>query len=304
MVDLETKMRRLSLAKYLITLGTIASENNLPFSATSILNYHDAIEIVLDLILEDNSCRNNNLSFMGLVNKVNEILTDNKEEIISQTGSLDKLNKKRVALKHNGSFPSERDIQEARIATSGFFEEICEKYFDLDQKDINLIYLLNESNTKEFLLKVNTDDDMENIVTNLSLAFEYLIKDYEDTKVALRRKSPYKIFKHQQPRASQLKIKDKALKQYVETTNENLALLEEHVKTISFGFDFNKYAQFRLYVPKATLVSPGEFEAIPTGHENLNQNQIEFCKNFIIECALKLYSVDFEVPNDWGMRDV
>ena len=139
---------------------------------------------------------------MDLVRKVNEILTNNEKEIISQTGSLDKLNKKRVALKHNGSFPSERDIQEARIATSGFFEEICEKYFDLDQKDINLIYLLNESNTKEFLLKVNTDDDMENIVTNLSLAFEYLIKDYEDTKVALRRKSPYKIFKHQQPSPS------------------------------------------------------------------------------------------------------
>lgn len=58
MVDLETKMRRLSLAKYLITLGTIASENNLPFSATSLLNFHDAIEIILDLILEENSCRN------------------------------------------------------------------------------------------------------------------------------------------------------------------------------------------------------------------------------------------------------
>lgn len=305
MVDLETKMRRLSLAKYLITLGTIASENNLPFSATSLLNFHDAIEIILDLILEENSCRNKNLSFMGLVSKVNEILTNNEKEVISQTGSLDKLNKKRVALKHNGSFPSERDIQEAQIATSGFFEEICEKYFEIEPKEINLIYLLNDSNTKEYLLKVNSNDDMENIVSNLSIAFEYLLKDYDETKKTPLRKSPYQFLKKPQLSYKDLKIdRNNPFKKYVENTNANLKSIEENMKILALGFDFNKYAQFRLYVPKATLIFPEEFEPELRGDESLTNNQIEFCINFIIECALKLYPVDFEVPEDWGMKNV
>ena len=303
MVDLETKMRRLSLAKYLIELGSVSSKNNLPFAVTSILNFHDAIEIILDLIIEDSGQRSKH-QFMELVNQVNEILTNNKKDTISQTGSLDKLNKKRVSLKHNGSFPSEIDIQEAQIVTLGFFEEICEKYFEINPSDINLIYLLNDSNTKEYLLKVDINDDINNIVTNLSLAFEYLIKDFEDTKKAPLMKSPYKIFKHPQPSVNKLKIEDKNLKKYVKTTNENLKLLEEHVKILSLGFDFNKYAQFRLYVPKAILVSSGEFIVATLGNENLDELQITFCINFIIECALKLYSVDFEVPENWGMKHV
>lgn len=303
MVNSETKMRRLSLAKYLIEIGSINSKNNLPFAVTSILNFHDAIEIILDLIAEDNGYKSK-YQFMELVNQVNEILTNHEKEIISQTGSLDKLNKKRVALKHSGSFPSKMDIQEAQIVTLGFFEEICEKYFEITPREINLIYLLNDSTTKEYLLKVNVNDDMDNIVVNLSLAFEYLIKDFEDTKSAPLRKSPYKVFKHQQPSVNTMKIEDKKLKDYVKTTNENLKLLEEHVKILSLGFDFNKYAQFRLYVPKATWVAPGEFEAVPIGNENLDESQINFCINFIIECALKLYSVDFEVPQDWGMKHV
>lgn len=30
----------------------------------------------------------------------------------------------------------------------------------------------------------------------------------------------------------------------------------------------------------------------------LNNNQIEFCKNFIIESALKLQQFDFEIPEN------
>ena len=304
MVDLETKMRRLSLAKYLIEIGSVNSKNNLPFAVTSILNFHDAIEIILDLIIEDNGYKSKH-QFMELVNQVNEILTNNKKDTISQTGSLDKLNKKRASLKHNGSFPSEIDIQEAQIVTLGFFEEICEKYFEITPCDINLIYLLNDSNTKEYLLKVNPNDNMENIVSNLSIAFEYLLKAYDETKKTTLRKSPYQFLKKEQLSCKKLKIdKNNPLKKYIENTNANLKSIEENMKILALGLDFNKYAQFRLYVPKAKLVSPGEFEPEITGNESLTNNQIEFCINFIIECALKLYSVDFKVPEDWGMNNV
>lgn len=304
MLDSETKMRRLSLAKYLIEIGSINSKNNLPFSLTSILNFHDAIEIILDLIIEDSGYKSK-YQFMDRLNQVNEILTNNKKNSISQTGSLNKLNKKRVALKHNGSFPSKMDIQEAQIVTLGFFEEICEKYFEMTPTDINLIYLLSDSNTKKYLLKVNPNDDMENIVSNLSIAFEYLLKDYDETKKTPLRKSPYQFLKKPQLSYKDLGLdRNNPFKKYIENTNANLKSIEENMKILALGFDFNKYAQFRLYVPKAKLIFPGEFEPELRGDESLTNNQIEFCINFIIECALKLYSVDFEVPENWGMKHV
>ena len=35
----------------------------------------------------------------------------------------------------------------------------------------------------------------------------------------------------------------------------------------------------------------------------LNDNQIEFCKNFIIESALKLQQFDFEIPDDFALTN-
>ena len=34
----------------------------------------------------------------------------------------------------------------------------------------------------------------------------------------------------------------------------------------------------------------------------LDNNQIEFCKNFIIESALKLQQFDFKIPEDFGLN--
>lgn len=35
----------------------------------------------------------------------------------------------------------------------------------------------------------------------------------------------------------------------------------------------------------------------------MNNNQIEFCKNFIIESALKLQQFNFEIPDDFALTN-
>lgn len=51
MVSEEDRMRRLAFAKYLIEMGSINADNVLPYSATALLNFHDALEFLFDLIL-------------------------------------------------------------------------------------------------------------------------------------------------------------------------------------------------------------------------------------------------------------
>ena len=54
MVSEEDRMRRLAFAKYLIEMGSINADNVLPYSATALLNFHDALEFLFDLILDEN----------------------------------------------------------------------------------------------------------------------------------------------------------------------------------------------------------------------------------------------------------
>ncbi len=298
----EINLRRLSITKFLINNGEMNSTKIAPFSSMAILNFHDAIEILFDIILEEYGESAKDYGFMECFKLINEHLKEKDLSPSMLKNQLNKLKDNRVNIKHKGIFPSDLDVQSAMKTTIRLFEEFCDKFFSISYDEIDLIYLLNDSKTKEYLLNIKTTDQMEDIVKNLSISFEYLMKDFEETKSIPQRKSPYKVFKHPQLSAKNLSIKDKKLEQYIKITNENLLLLEEHVKILSLGFDFNKYAQFRLYVPNATWIPPGEFEVNLIGDENLTQTQIEFCKNFIIECALILYANDFEVPQDWGMK--
>ena len=178
MVNEEIKLKRLSFAKYLVSIGNLNSENVIPFSSTAILNYHDAIEFLFDLILEENGLSSNDLSFMGCFDKINEIIEENNKNPSLLRGGLEKLKDKRKNLKHKGYFPSENDIEEAKSLTNNLFIELCDKIYSLKYEEINLVHLLNDSKTKEYLLQINKNDDDTNIIRNLSLAFEFLLKNH------------------------------------------------------------------------------------------------------------------------------
>lgn len=302
MVNEEIRMRRLSFAKYLVSIGDLNSENVIPFSATSILNYHDAIEFLFDLILEDNGLSSNDFSFMKCFDKINEIIENSNKTPSSLRGGLEKLKDRRVNLKHKGYFPSESDIQEAKSLTLNLFNEFCDKIYSLDYEEINLIYLLNDSKTKDYLLKINENDDDEAIITNLSLAFEFLLRNHENTKKTSIKKSPYQFLRRKMKSSRNLKLDNKdPMKNFVDDLNDNLLSLEKNLKILAFGINFNKYAKFRSIVPDVTwYLGSMEPEVNFKGDETINKNEMNFCLNFIIESALRLQQFDFEIPNNLG----
>lgn len=301
MVNDEIRLKRLSFAKYLVSIGNLNSENVIPFSATAILNYHDAIEFIFDLILEDNGESSNNYNFMKCFDRINEIIKKNNKSPSSLRGGLEKLKDRRKNLKHKGYFPSENDIQEAKSLTINLFNELCDKLYSLNYEEINLIYLLNDSKTKDYLLQVTKNDDDKTVITNLSLAFEYLLKDYENTKRTFYIKSPYQFLRRKPKTSHDLKLDNKdPMKKFVDELNDNLISLEENMKILAFGIDYNEYAKFRNIVPDVTWFMGGNFMVNFRGNETINENEINFCLNFIIESALKLQQFDFEIPDNLG----
>lgn len=204
MVSEEDRMRRLAFAKYLIEMGSINADNVLPYSATALLNFHDALEFLFDLILDDNGI------------------------------------------------------------------------YDYEDKHVN-------------------------IVADLALAFELLLKDFEESKRSPFGFSPYQFLKKDQISSSNLGIADiKPIKDYVDRTNENLKSLNENMKILALGIDYNKYVQFKFLIPANIywIFGSDEPQIYVGDFEPLTKKKIEFCKNFIIETALKLQQFDFNFKID------
>lgn len=308
MISKEDRMRRLAFAKYLIETGSINADNVLPYSATALLNFHDALEFLFDIILEDNGIYpkpGQEFYFMTMFNKCNNELKKKGLEKSSFGASLKKLKDRRGDFKHNSSFPSSQDISEARYIALNLFNEFCLKFYELSYDDIDLVDLLPDSRTKECLLNIKDCTENIEVIENLALAFAYLLKDFESTKNIPLSRSPYQLTKKRQLRASETGLDEiKPIRDYIETTNDNIEALEENLKIIAFGIDYNKYAQFKFLVPVNIywILSSDEPRCTLRNEPiELDNNQIEFCKNFIIESALKLQQFDFKIPEDFGL---
>lgn len=304
MVSEEDRMRRLAFAKYLIEMGSINADNVLPYSATALLNFHDALEFLFDLILDDNGIYpkpGQEFYFMTMFNKCNGVLKKKGLDESSFGASLNKLKNKRVDIKHKGSFPSPQDIDEAKYTAMNLFKDFCFKLYGLNYEDINLIDLLDDSRTKECLLGIDYEDNHVNIVADLALAFELLLKDFEESKRSPFGFSPYQFLKKDQLSSSNLGIADiKPIKNYVDRTNENLKSLNENMKILALGIDYNKYVQFKFLIPANIywIFGSDEPQIYVGDFEPLTKKKIEFCKNFIIETALKLQQFDFNFKID------
>ena len=311
MISTENRMRRLAFAKYLIEMGTINADNVLPYSAMAILNFHDAIEFLFDLILEDNGSSANNFNFMGCFDEINRILKKIGKDQSSFRGSLEKLKDRRVVLKHKGSFPSQNDISEAKYTTINLFKEFCLKFYNLNYEDIDLVELLEDSRTKDCLLKIRNCED-NNVITDNNQVSNYikmnhLLKDFENSKIINVYESPYQFTKNMSLGSTDgLSDEFDFLKDFMDTTNQNIESLEYNLKIIALGIDYNKYAKFNFLIPadiRWAMNNDDPMILFRYKPVKLNDNQIEFCKNFIIESALKLQQFDFEIPDDFALTN-
>jgi len=299
-MDRKMIIQRLAFAKYLIYKGNIESSNAEPLSSVSILNYHDALEFAFDLVLTDKGISMNGLSFMQYFDKVNKWLKANTKTEISLRPSLEKLKDRRVNLKHKGIFPSKTDIEESRITVNNLFEELCKNVYGLDIKDISLIELINNTRVKGFIKEaidnypINQKEPMEKI----SLAFEFLLRDYESSKADFLSRSPFYFGKDMTFLSSfhmNLKSGDK-FAEFVDKTKESIEAMQKTVKILAFGLDYKKYIKFRLIIPEPIWFIGSDMPKVHLPQNpQISQSDFDFCIAYLIECALKLQEFDFEI---------
>jgi hypothetical protein len=292
----EQIISRLAFIKYLTKLATQKSKEPEPYCWVSILNYHDAVELFLELVAEELEVPKGSreLRFSGYWQDINPILKDNDKSELTQKLQMDKLNGVRVALKHHGTPPSKSSIEEARVNVPNFLEENTSAVFGMKFAELSLIDLVQCQSCKdslkaaEQLLAENKDEDA---LDKIAIAFEELIDDYENRKRETWGNSPFffgqdlSFAVYNNPFQSQDVL-------------ETVKRLQSAMKIISIGIDYRKYSQFMLFTSRRAWCSPdGTYEVHRRSRttESPTKEDIEFCLDFVIESSIILTEFDFEV---------
>jgi hypothetical protein len=290
----ESIIQRLAFIQYLARLAAQKSKEPEPYCWVSILNFHDAVELFLELAAEKLKVTKGSkeLRFGEYWGIINPILKSNGKDELTQRIQIDKLNEVRIALKHHGTPPSKSAIEEARINIANFLEENTKTVFDMEFSKISLVDIVQCQSAKKSLFEAKqflAEDKKEDAIDKVAIAFEELIYDYENRKRDTWGRSPF--FFGQDLTFASDGFTDKIV-------IESIISLQRAVKIISLGIDYRKYSQFSLITSRALFAHQGgdyTIQRLSRTIENPSDEDIEFCIDFVIESAIILKEFDFMV---------
>lgn len=299
-------LERLVFIKYLFTQANNQAKMPEPLNASSILIYHDAIELFLNLCAEKyNHKVEKHYSFMNYWTGLNRTLKKVKKQLEDEA-IMSKFNDLRTALKHHGTLPSKSDIEKYSALCNAFFEKSCKDILDIDIDDISLLDLVSNEKVKEYLSSAETHfskKDSKNTSISLALAFECLIYDYQIAKEGQMRRSPFDFSTNIGSPPDNCREKDHD--GYFNNLGHSIEFLSGTLKIVCLGIDYKKYSRFSLLTPQVERRHKSQ-EPITYGlfKPKLSRQEFEFCFNFIIESALKLKEFDYDFKDDFPSGSV
>lgn len=295
----ESNLKRLAFIKYLYKLGIGQSKQSEPLNSVSILSFHDSAELFLHLALEYLEASKNDNDFMSYWESLNAKLSSGE---ITQKESMRRLNKARVQLKHHGTLPSNLDIESFRATISNFFNENTSIVFDIDFDSISMIDLVQNQGVKETLQKAEnlmSEGKTPECLQSIAVAFAMLIRDYEKRKTTEYGNSPFFFGSDLSFHSSFFMHVEGELGEFIDKVKESIESIQNAIKILSLGFDYKKYAKFKLLTPYVAIDEDENYDMLDFPSEkNLTKEDCEFCFDYVIESAIRLQDFDFDISKD------
>lgn len=294
----DVTMQRLAFIRYLYTRGVEASRRPEPLSAASILTFHDSIELFLALASEHLDVGGRDSGFMEYWELLKPKLPDDG---LTQKRAMRRLNKSRVALKHHGTLPSKLDIEAFRASSTSFFEENTPLVFGIDFTSVSMTRLVQYAQARASLeqadLLLREKDDREEALGLIAVAFHQVVDGWELSKRGPLGDSPFFFGKRLTRLDSFLiKVPDRNLTKFIDAVIDSIGSMQSAMKLLSFGLDYRRYVKFRLLTPGVVGVYEGGYTVHRFERDDLpSLEDCRFCYDFVIECAMHLQAVDFEL---------
>ncbi|MFJ1869450.1 hypothetical protein ACIOD1_33180 [Streptomyces sp. NPDC088097] len=262
-----------------------------PMSSTAILSFQDAVEHFLLLAVEHLQVNvPTQISFVEYWTKLQPGLPAGSQ--LPGKLAMDRANKLRVALKHYGTFPSARAIDQARGDVSSFFTDACPMIFGARFEDIDMIDLVSRVETVKLLEDADTHAvlaDYPTAMAGLALALADLIQFHAELpKIKYPGRRPFRfgpnLAKFRLTRAA---YHDKQAQQVAKLT-EVTQQLREAMQVLALGIDYARYARFKVLTPHIEQFADGSIKFFLTeGDKSLNADDYQFGRLFVIESALR-----------------
>ncbi|MFD4524230.1 hypothetical protein ACFWP7_09970 [Streptomyces sp. NPDC058470] len=283
-----------------------------PLAATSVLSFHDAVELYLVLAGEHLQVNlPTQISFSQYWEKLTPGLPPNTQ--LPSKKAMERMNKLRVNLKHHGSVPSTTDITQVRADVLTFFTDATPLVFGGDFTRIDMIDLVNRQETVMFLQYAQTcvdKGDLLQAMAGLAIAFDELIDHYTEAGEGTYR-PPFQFgqrlrnYRDESRRISGdrgvKKLSDlSAFVGFVKDISVQLASLTKVTQDIrramqvtGLGIDYTRHAQFEVVTPEILNYIDGHAEfLVEEGHKALTADDYHFARLFVIESALQAARVD------------
>lgn len=287
-------LQRLAFVKYLYNYANEQSRSPELMAAASLLTFHDAIEIFLQIASEHLNAGKQQPNFLDYWD-----LFPPKLGIpaFPQKESMRRLNKARVSLKHAGTLPSKLDIEAFRASTTQFFQEAAKLVFEIEFEDISLIEYVNPDESREHLRAAEAycaESKFDDATVEITLAFHKMIDAYTDgartgarlpfsfgENMTFLSSSSLGLRKHNE-------LRDVA--RFVDSVRDSIQAMQHAMKIIALGLDYKKYNRFIALLPfvRGTLGGNYNVQMPPFRQGEPDAGYIRFCINYVIECSIRL----------------
>lgn len=289
-----TDIKRLAFARNLILKAREQAMLPSPLSSSAILSAQDAVEMFLIVVAQRLSLDPNKYQFMAFWEAFSE-----KGVKLPYKEPMRHLNECRVAIKHRGTFPSEFDVQRAVADAEQFLDESMKSLFGRDLSETGLLDFIGYRAVRDYLEKAVAflaQGKFAESVAHSALAFSQLQEDYLSSRRIGAVDKPYCFSRFTAlDRGLSIVGDERAVRKlgdFIDKTVETSKELDEAVKVLALGIDFDSYVVFKQLTPDIFRFAGGKAEPYWLGTVldavKGSDDAAEWCLDFVTESALKL----------------
>lgn len=278
--------------------------------ATSILTFHDAVEMALVLGLQHHDVPLRDQRFPQYWSEL-----ESAGATLTQRSAMETLNRVRVDLKHRGIMPAPSEIEAARVHVRDFFVENIPIMFSLNLEDTSLVPMVSYDEARGQLEQAEArmrQQAYNDAIAEIAFAFHALVEEYERRTSSVYGRSPY-IFSAVSgysvdpvrllileaanpagnPRSLAGDFQQQALEQFAREVESALGTIQKGLKILSLGLDYNRYVRF-LYLTPAVDRRDGQWTHGALNRPEATLQECQDCLDFVIDAALRLQEAEPE----------
>jgi hypothetical protein len=307
-------LKRLAFVRLLYQQGVEQSHQPAPLSYMCLLSLHDAAELFM--VLTGDHLRASTVGretkFLDYFKALAPSKTAPGPGVqLSGAHGMRRLNEARNNLKHAGGTPDPETIERARADVTAFLEENTQRVFLLPFSDIDMADLMPQPEARTMVkeaVTVRRSGDAAEAMALLSEAFSELFEEHVQPSEhwssrysfgpSIERNSHTTTHRWRSlltslsSSGSRWSSAADSLSKDIGPLFETVARLQSGMRVVALGLAYHEYDRFQHLVPRVHKQPDGQwFVMHPRPGYEPDQEEFDFCRQFVISFALRLGQV-------------